>query len=174
MDDSCQKLLQSGDANFIENIGNLSNKKVSNVGLQTCSDSSRTNSKPIEFGQSMWWEWLFCLKEVENYVEYLDNPIELDSHVLEKEKEKEWSKRKATKLPSSNKKLSIDAQEARQDSRTPIINAWQALELANKFGVSVIGDETPDIRRITRSLIKEHESRKQSWFKFCWAYNWQF
>ena len=47
------------------------------------------------------------------------------------------------------------------NSPTPTEIVKEALEIGKRFGISVVGDETPAIKRITRSLRNKIENNEQ-------------
>jgi len=55
--------------------------------------------------------------------------------------------------------------KAKQDSPTPTVIAWDALELGKKLSVFVTKGKTPAIKRFAKSLRKEFAKSKQARFE---------
>jgi len=66
------------------------------------------------------------------------------------------------KLSNTGKKRGNKNSKSAQNSSTPFAIAKEALDVRKSFGVFVIGDETPTIGRITRSLRKELDNKRQA------------
>lgn len=65
------------------------------------------------------------------------------------------------KLSSKGKKRDNKNPKSAQNSPTPFENAKEALDVGKSLGVFVISDVTLAIRRITRSLRKELDNKRQ-------------
>ncbi|KAJ8439684.1 hypothetical protein Cgig2_022212 [Carnegiea gigantea] len=93
-------------------------------------------------------------EEIDSTLRSFGGPFELELQFHEKSERCKPSNR-GKKSGSKNTKLN-------HESLTPTEIAKEALDFGKRFGISIIGNEAPVIRRIRRSLRKELENNRQS------------
>ena len=86
-------------------------------------------------------------EEIASSLRPFDGPLETELQLHEKSEQR--------KLFNKDKKSGRKISKSSHNSPTPTEIVKEDLDLGKKFGISVIGDETPTTRRITRSLMKK-------------------
>ena len=92
-------------------------------------------------------------EEINSSVRPFDNSLEMDLQLHEK--------REMAKHSNKGKNSGNRNSRSTHDSPTPIEIAKDALDIGKRLGISVVGDESPTIRRITRNLRKKIENKEQ-------------
>ncbi|KAJ8424727.1 hypothetical protein Cgig2_023391 [Carnegiea gigantea] len=93
-------------------------------------------------------------EEIDSTLPLFDGPLELEFQLHEKSER--------CKPSNMGKKSSSKKSKSNHESPTPTEIAKEALDFGKSLGISVIGNEAPTIRKITRSLRKELENKRQS------------
>ncbi|KAJ8448885.1 hypothetical protein Cgig2_030741 [Carnegiea gigantea] len=92
-------------------------------------------------------------EEINSPLRPFDSALEIDIQLHEK--------REMTKRSNKGKNSGNMNSRSIHDSPTPIEIVKEALDVGKRLGISIVGDENPIIRRITRSLRKKIENKEQ-------------
>ena len=93
-------------------------------------------------------------EEIESSLRPFNDPLEIELQLQQKSER--------CKFSSKGKKRGNKNPKSVQNSSTPFEIAKEVLDVRKSLGVSVIDDETPAIKRITRSLRKELDYKRQA------------